>query len=353
MDARSQMGTTSQPTLYFANARAGLKRRFALTCVVPVLNEGPVVGEFLEMLHRYVRRFTPDVELIVVNDGSTDESPSEILRRADHLPLRYLELSRNFGKEYAIQAGLDAARGDCVVIIDADFQHPIELIGPMIERWQRGVDMVYAVKADRCGEPLWRRALSALFYRMLSVESGVKIPPDAGDFRLLDRKIVEVLRVLPERTRFMKGLYAWVGFKSEAIRFHPAPRRGGVTKYSGPRLARLAVAGLTAFSSLPLRLVSLMGLVMSLGAFAMGGWIVFEKLFLHQSIPGFATVAASVSFLSGIQLLGLGIVGEYVGRVFDEVKRRPSYVVARTLDTTNLARSAAVAAMPAEERNRA
>lgn len=346
------MEKTNQPTLYFANTsvRAGRQRRFLLSCVVPVFNEGPVVGEFLEMLHRCVRQFTPDVELIVVDDGSTDTSSGEILHRADHLPLRYFELSRNFGKEYAIQAGLDVARGDCVLIIDADFQHPLELIGPMIERWQRGIDMVYAVKADRRGEPLWRRAMSALFYRMISLETGLKIPPDAGDFRLLDRKIVEVLRALPERTRFMKGLYAWVGFKSEAIPFHPAPRRGGVTKFSGLRLARLATAGLTAFSSLPLRFVSLAGLMMSVCAVGMSCWIVFEKLFLHQSIPGFATVAASVSFLSGIQLLALGIVGEYVGRIFDEVKRRPPYVVARTLDTTNLSRSAAMAA---EERSRA
>jgi glycosyltransferase involved in cell wall biosynthesis len=347
------MGTLTQPMLYVANARPESKRRFELTCVVPVYNEGPVVREFLEMLHRHARGFTPDVELIVVNDGSTDESCSEILRCADHLPMRYLELSRNFGKEHAIQAGIDAASGDCVVIIDADFQHPIELIGPMIERWQRGVDMVYAVKAHRRGEPLWRRALGALFYRMLSVETGAKIPPDAGDFRLLDRKIADVLRALPERTRFMKGLYAWVGFKSEAIPFHPAPRRGGVTKYSGPRLTRLALSGITAFSSLPLRLVSVAGLAISVCAFGMGCWIVLEKMLLHQSIPGFATVAASVSFLSGIQLLALGIVGEYVGRVFDEVKHRPPYVVARTLDTTPLARPAARAAMASEERNRA
>ena len=312
-----------------------------------------MVGEFLQALHRHILQFTPDAELIVINDGSTDESSSEILRCADDLPIHYIELSRNFWKEHAIQAGLDAAQGDCVVIIDADFQHPLELIGPMVERWRCGVDMVYAVKADRHSEPLWRRALGRLFYLLLASETGVEIPPNAGDFRLLDRKIITVLRALPERARFMKGLYAWAGFRSEAISFLPPARQAGVTKFSGLRLARLAVTGLTAFSWLPLRLVSFAGMIISLCAIGLGCWIVFERLVLHQSIPGFATVAASVCLLSGIQLLALGIVGEYVGRIFDEVKGRPSYVVASELDTTQRGQSFRSVVVPAADRSRA
>jgi hypothetical protein len=179
-----------------------------------------------------------------------------------------------------------------------------------------------------------------MFYRVLSMEAGAAVPRDAGDFRLLDRRVVTVLRALPERTRFMKGLYAWVGFSSKAIYFVPEARRGGRSKYSGSKLARLAMNGLMAFSSLPLRVVSVAGLVISLGATAFGGWIVFERIFLRQPIPGFATVAASVALLSGIQLLALGIVGQYVGCIFDEVKGRPRYITARTIDTAERVRGA-------------
>ncbi len=334
-------------------ARARSARGFRLSCVVPLYNEVGVVGDFLEALHAYVREITPNIELVVVNDGSSDGSAAEVLARAGHLPLHYIELSRNFGKEHAIQAGLDAASGDCVVVIDADFQHPIRLIGAMVDRWIHGIDMVYAVKADRRGEGWVRRALGALFYRVLSLEAGATIPRNAGDFRLIDSRVVNVLRALPERTRFMKGLYAWVGFSSEAIPFVPAQRRGGETKFSGRKLARLAITGLMAFSSLPLRAVSVAGLLISLGAFAFGGWILFQKLFLQQPIPGFATVAASVTLLSGIQLLALGIVGQYVGCIFDEVKGRPSYIAARTIDTAQRTRPASVSNLPADERNRA
>ncbi len=326
-------------------ARARPARGFRLSCVVPVYNEAGVVGAFLDALHVFARELTPNLELVVVNDGSSDGSGAEILARASRLPLRYIELSRNFGKENAIQAGLDSASGDCVVIIDADFQHPIGLIRTMVEWWSRGIDMVYATKADRRGEGWLRRALSALFYRVLSMEAGAAVPRNAGDFRLMDRRVVAVLRALPERTRFMKGLYAWVGFSSKAIYFVPEARRGGKSKYPGGKLARLALNGLVAFSSLPLRAVSVAGLVISLGATAFGGWIIIEKVFLQQPIPGFATVAASVTLLAGIQLLALGIVGHYVGCIFDEVKGRPPYITARTVDSSERVRAA--------ERNRA
>jgi glycosyltransferase involved in cell wall biosynthesis len=316
-----------------------------------VYNEVAVVGAFLDALHAAVREITPSVELIVVNDGSTDGSDDEILERAGKLPLRYLELSRNFGKEHAIQAGLDVACGDCVVIIDADFQHPIGLIRTMVERWARGVDMVFAVKADRRGEGWIRGMLGALYYRLLSMEAGASIPRNAGDFRLIDSRVVAVLRALPERTRFMKGLYAWVGFHTEAIDFIPEPRRGGESKYSARRLARLAFTGLLAFSSLPLRAVSVAGMLISFGAVAFGCWIVFEKLFLQQEIPGFATVAASVALLSGIQLLALGVVARYIGCIFDEVKGRPPYITARIVDTSKRAPPASVSSLPADERN--
>jgi len=340
-----------QTIIDIARARTG--RGFRLSCVIPAYNEAGVVGPFLEALHAHVRGITSHVELVVVNDGSSDGTAAEILVRAGHLPLHYIELSRNFGKEHAIQAGLDVASGDCVAIIDADFQHPIHLISTMVERWARGIDMVYAVKVDRRREGWLRRTLGALFYRVLSMEAGVSIPRNAGDFRLIDSRVVAVLRALPERTRFMKGLYAWVGFSSEAIPFQPEERRGGESKYSARKLARLAVTGLMAFSSLPLRAVSVAGLVISLGSLVFGCWIVFQKVFLQQPIPGFATVAASVTFLSGIQLLALGVVAQYVGCIFDEVKGRPSYVAARTIDTSQRSRPASVSNLSADERSRA
>jgi glycosyltransferase involved in cell wall biosynthesis len=333
-------------------ARSRPVRGFRLSCVVPVYNEVEVVGAFLDALHATVREITASVELVVVNDGSSDGSAGEILARAGTLPLHYIELSRNFGKEHAIQAGLDAATGDCVVIIDADFQHPIGLIRGMVDCWLRGIDMVYAVKSNRRGEGWLRRALGAAFYRLLSMEAGAAIPRNAGDFRLIDSRVVSVLRALPERTRFMKGLYAWVGFSSMAVSFVPEPRRGGESKYSTRRLARLAFTGLLSFSSLPLRAVSIAGLLISMGALAFGCWIVFEKVFLQQQIPGFATVAASVLLLSGIQLLALGIVGQYVGAIFDEVKGRPPYVTSRSVDTSR-GRTGSVSSLSADERNRA
>jgi polyisoprenyl-phosphate glycosyltransferase len=320
-------------------ARPDAAADFSLSCVVPVFNEAPGIARFLEHLHHCVMHIAQHVELVLVNDGSTDDSAAEILRCADGLPVHYLELSRNFGKEHAIQAGLDVAAGDCVVILDGDFQHPAELIAGMVQRWRAGIDMVYAVRSDRAGERRLKQLGSSVLYRLLALQSSVRIPANAGDFRLLDRKVVLALRALPERTRFMKGLYAWCGFKSEAIEFTPAPRRAGQSKYGALQLTNLAVTGITSFSTTPLRFVSLAGLTIAVGATLCGSWIVFEKLFMKQPIAGFATLAASILFLSGVQLLALGIVGEYVGRIFEEVKQRPLYVLTRTLNRSVVADS--------------
>jgi len=319
---------------------------FSLSCVVPVFNEAAGIVRFMEHLHRCVAALTTEVELVVVNDGSTDDSGARILQCADRLRVHYIELSRNFGKEFAIQAGLDVAEGDCVVIIDADFQHPAELIGVMVDRWQAGADMVYAVRNDRHQEPWAKRLARRGMSRLFSLQSKIQLPAGAGDFRLLDRKVVMTLRALPERTRFMKGLYAWSGFNAQAIEYQPQPRQDGQSKYGTLRLASLAATGITAFSTVPLRMVSVLGLLIAFGAVLLGFWIVFEKLFLHQPIAGFATLATSILLLSGVQLLALGVVGEYVGRIFDEVKRRPLYIVARA------ANRGAVRRRSIRERNR-
>ena len=319
-----------------------LRRQFSLSCVVPVYNEGELIAEFLQCLYKTIGALSSNVEVIVVNDGSSDNSAAEIARVAGWLPLHYIELSRNFGKELALQAGLDAANTDCVVILDADFQHPMTAIPEMVKRWQAGADMVYTTKANRDTESWLTKLGSALFYRLMTSSTGVRIPKDAGDFRLLDRKVVETLRAMPERNRFMKGMYAWVGFKSEAIEIQTELRPAGKSKFGALKLANLAMTGVTAFSNVPLRLVTGAGMVISLLSVLMGMWIVFERLFLHQIIPGFATLAGAIFFFAGIQLVALGIVGEYVGRIFDEVKQRPLYLIADRIKSSPLSLRAAV-----------
>lgn len=305
---------------------------FKLSCVVPVYNESAGISAFLRALEAAVTPLTTDIELVIINDGSNDDSGARIRQLQLGSRLRYVELSRNFGKEIAIQAGLDAAAGDCVVILDADFQHPVEMIAAMVARWRAGVQMVYAVKRNRIGEGRLKRMAVAGFYRLLSSEQrNPPLPRDAGDFRLMDRKVVNALRALPERDRFMKGLYAWVGFKSEAIEFTPGVRASGDSKFRPLQLLSLATTGITSFSNLPLRWVAAAGVLISAGAMVMAGWLVTEKVFFGQPIQGFATVSASIFFFSGVQLLALGIVGEYVGRIFNEVKQRPRYLVAEDL----------------------
>ena len=319
-----------------------MRSRFALSCIVPVFNEGAHVAQFLESMHRKAATLTSELEIIVVNDGSMDNSAAEIARVAERLPIHYLELSRNFGKEIALQAGLDAVQGDCAIILDADFQHPLEAIDLMIDRWRGGADMVYAVKANRKSEGGLHRLAAILFYRLMIPTGATQIPTNAGDFRLLDRKIVDALRAMPERNRFMKGMYAWVGFRSEAIEIEVDPRSSGRSKYTPLKLLGLAVTGITAFSNRPLRIVTGAGLTISVASFCMGTWIVFERLFLNQPIPGFATLAAAIFFLAGIQLVAIGIVGEYVARIFEEVKQRPQYIVAHEIDRSPLAKSRVV-----------
>ena len=308
-----------------------LRDRFTLTCVVPVCNEEGHIGRFLAALHRSMSEIASRTEIVVIDDGSTDCSREEILKTAGALPIHYIAFSRNFGKEFAIQAGLDAALGDCVIIIDADFQHPLTALPEMVRRWKSGADMVYAVPADRGHDSAVKRLACRAYYRWFMPRKPVHIPTGAGDFRLLDRKIVEALRALPERNRYMKGLYAWVGFKAEPMEISIEGRASGQTKFGTLRLAGLALTGITAFTTAPLRAVTVAGFVVAALAALMGCWILGEKVLLGQRLPGFTTLATSILFLSGVQLLALGIVGEYVGRIFHEVKGRPPYVVANVV----------------------
>ncbi len=298
-----------------------------ISCVVPAYNEAANIEPLLLALTRQLRALVPQWEILVVDDGSRDASPAVLSRWASVPGVRWLRLSRNFGKEAALTAGIDHAVGDVVVLMDADLQHPPEMIAPMLEAWRAGADMVCAARRSRDDEGWAKRAGTWLFYRLINRPGAVEIPVDAGDFRLLDRRVVEALRALPERNRFMKGLYAWVGFRTEVLPYTPLPRHSGKSSFSLRRLAALAFTGITAFTNAPLRVWSGVGAVVALGALGFGLWIVAEHFIIGHDVPGWATLVAGLMFSAGIQLLSVGILGEYVGRIFDEVKQRPVYIV--------------------------
>lgn len=300
-----------------------------MSVVLPAYNESPNLATLLPALAEQLNGLADQLELLVVDDGSSDDT-ALLVHGLIHqgLPLRLLRLSRNFGKEAALTAGLDAADGDVVITMDSDGQHPIATLLEMLPVWREGFDVVYAVQRGRReSQSVARRGYTRLFYWLMQRGSRFELPADAGDFRLLDRRVVLALRSLPERARYMKGLFAWVGFRAKAVEFVPELRAHGETTFGLSRLLSLALTGLTAFSKVPLRLVSMLGIAVSLGSLCFGLWIVFEKTLLGNPISGFATLAASITFLAGVQLLCLGIIAEYLGRVFDEVKHRPLYLV--------------------------
>lgn len=301
----------------------------SLDVVLPAYNEAAALPALLSMLAQVLAPLSQRWRLIVVDDGSVDATPAVIQQAiAKGLSVRYLRLSRNFGKEAALTAGLAVADADRVLLMDADGQHAPELIAQMDEAWQRGADMVCAVRANRDEESLLKRLGTRLFYAVVNASSQLRIPPDAGDFRLLDRRVAAALNALPERNRFMKGLYAWVGFRTEFLPYTPRAREGGRSSFSLRRLARLALTGVTAFSNLPLRIWSGLGALAALGGLGYGCWIVVDHMIFGDQVPGWATMVVGLMFFGGIQMLSIGIIGEYVGRIFDEVKQRPVYVVA-------------------------
>jgi glycosyltransferase involved in cell wall biosynthesis len=306
----------------------------SISCVIPAYNEAPNLPRLLPALIEQLRAVTDRWEIIVVDDGSRDGTLAALAPWLDGSGVICLALSRNFGKEAALGAGLDHARGDVVVTLDADLQHPVELLAPMLASWREGVDMVYAVRSDRSEESVFKRLGARVFYSLLKFGSDIDIPPHAGDFRLMDRCVVDALCALPERTRFMKGLYAWVGYRSRAIEFTPPPRFAGRSGFGLRALVSLAASGITAFSNLPLRLASLLGSTLAVFAIGYGLWVVIDYFLNGSGVAGWTTIVVGLMFFSGVQLLFIGILGEYLGRVYEEVKLRPRYVVARRLGGT-------------------
>jgi len=302
-----------------------------LSCVVPAYNEADNIHLLLTALSETVSALVPAWEIIVVDDGSRDGTALAVLPWLDRPGVRYLRLSRNFGKEAALTAGIDHAQGEVVVLIDADLQHPPAMIAQMLDAWRQGADMVCTARASRRDES-WRKRLGTwAFYWLVNSGSSTPIPPDVGDFRLMDRRVVDALKSLPERNRFMKGLYAWVGFDTVVLPYTPAPRHAGQTTFSIKGLSRLAFTGVTAFTNAPLRLWSAIGAFIALAALFFAGWIVVEHFIKGHDVPGWATLVTGLAFSTGVQLLSVGILGEYIGRIFNEVKQRPVYIVGQAL----------------------
>lgn len=304
------------------------KTRPLLSIVVPVYNEQEVLPEFQKRLSKVLDDLQASTEIIYVNDGSRDKSLLLLhqLRNTDER-VAVVNLSRNFGKEIALTAGLDHSRGKAVIVIDADLQDPPELIPELIARWRDGFDVVYATRITRDGETLAKRFTALCFYRIMKAMSQVEIPVNTGDFRLLSRRAVDSLCQLREQHRFMKGLFAWIGYPQTSVPYNRDPRFAGKTKWNYWKLWNFALEGITSFSTAPLKVASYFGLATAASAFAYAIWIIYKTIRFGDPVAGYPSLVVIVLFLGGIQLTTLGIIGEYLSRMFNEVKQRPLYIV--------------------------
>ncbi|MBP2232815.1 glycosyltransferase involved in cell wall biosynthesis [Azospirillum agricola] len=311
-----------------AAQRVNRPHRTRLSVVIPFFNEGANIAALFDRLTPALDGLNVDWEVVCVNDGSRDDTLDRLLDAHDRdSRIKVVDLSRNFGKELALSAGLARTTGDAVVPMDADLQHPPELLPAFLEKWREGYDVVVAVRHARVGQSLKHRLFARMFYWIFDHLSEIKLPREVGDFRLMDRKVVEVINRMPERTRFMKGIFAWVGFRQAAIPYEQGERAGGDTKWGFLKLLRLSLDGLTAFSTFPLRVWSLVGMALSGVAFVYILIRLVRTLFHGIDVPGYESLLVAVLFLGGIQLITLGIIGDYLGRVFAEVKGRPLFIV--------------------------
>jgi glycosyltransferase involved in cell wall biosynthesis len=302
--------------------------RQTLDIVVPAYNEGEGLRAFHARLAPVLDGLDMDCRVIYVDDGSGDDTWA-VMRSlaAGDGRVALLRLSRNFGKELAMTAGLDYADADAVVVIDADLQDPPEIIPQFVERWRQGYDVVYGTRAVRHGESWLKRATAAMFYRVIGRISSTPIPPDTGDFRLLGRRAHQALKGLRERHRFMKGLFAWVGYRQVSLVYHRDPRHAGASKFNYWKLWNFALEGITSFSAAPLKLAMYVGLVTALFAFGYGAWVVGKALLFGDPVRGYPSLMAVILFLGGVQLMAMGVIGEYLGRLFMEAKQRPLYLL--------------------------
>ncbi|SAK76474.1 glycosyl transferase family protein [Caballeronia temeraria] len=300
-----------------------------LSLVVPFYNEEETIDQFFPRVQMALEAIAAvDYEIVCVNDGSRDRTLLKLIECArGDARIHVVELSRNFGKEAALTAGLNEALGDVVIPFDADLQDPPEMIAEMVAKWQEGFDVVVARRADRASDTFMKRFSAAAFYRMHNMLSEVKIPENVGDFRLMSREVVDALKMLPESRRFMKGLFSWVGFRTATISYTRESRVAGKTKFSAWKLWNFALEGLTSFGTLPLRVWSYLGVVVALFSLVYASYLVIRTIVLGIDVPGYASIITAILFLGGVQLIGIGIVGEYVGRIYMESKHRPVYLV--------------------------
>lgn len=306
------------------------KTRKKVSLVAPFYNEEAGVKRFFERINMVFSsiRDRYDLEVICINDGSRDSTLDELISvRESNSYIRIVDFSRNFGKEAAITAGLDFSVGDVIVPIDSDLQHPPEVILEMLQKWEEGFEVVLARRVDRRTDHPVQKLAAKAFYEVSRKITHVEIPADVGDFRLMDRKVVEALKAMRESCRFMKGLFAWVGFRTTVVEYSVAPRGHGQSSFNLWRLWNFALDGITSFSTVPLRIWTYLGASISLIAFLYGFYLILKTWFLGADTPGYASIMVAVLFLSGIQLIGIGILGEYLGRIFSEVKMRPPYIV--------------------------
>ncbi len=323
LDKITQHTSESDPTL----SPRTFSESPSITCILPAYNEADNLQVIVPKLCEYLPKLSTRFEILVVDDGSRDATSAVAIDLGKQYPVTLIRLSRNFGKEAAMSAGLDHAKTDLVILMDSDLQHPIEMLGEFYQHWLEGYDMIYGIRSDRSDEHPIKRRLTRYFYHMLSQSADVEIQADAGDFRMLDAKVVRALCALPERKRMMKGLFAWVGFRSIGVPFKGGARHSGKTSFGMRRLISLAITGITAFSWVPLRMWMFVGAGFLLLSTTYAFIIVLRVLLWGGDVPGWPTLIAGIGFLGGVQLLSVGILGEYIGRIFYEVKSRPVYLI--------------------------
>jgi len=299
-----------------------------LSIVVPVFNEADNIRLLWQRGNAALKDLGIKYEWVFVNDGSTDQSLKRILEMAElHEHTRYIDFSRNFGHQIAVTAGLEHSKGESVVLIDGDLQDPPELIPELWHRYQEGYEVVFAQRVSRDGESFLKKATASVFYRIMKGITPFPIPIDTGDFRIMDRKVVNVLLAMPERHKFIRGQVAWAGFRQTSLPYTRKERNSGATSYSWGQMVRFALDGITAFSDIPLRLVSYIGFAVSLIAFLLGLYALYSRFIAQDYVPGWASLMITILFLGGVQMIGIGIIGEYISRIQSDVRKRPLYVI--------------------------
>lgn len=302
-----------------------------ISLVVPVFNEEETVNIFHQTVRQHPALQAFDIDILFINDGSTDRTSlmvEALIARDSKVGL--VNFSRNFGKESALFAGLEYATGDAVIPIDVDLQDPIDVIPQLIEKWSNGSDVVLAKRIDRSSDDFMKRKTAEMFYRLHNTISEPKIEKNVGDFRLMSRRVVDAIRAMPERKLFMKGILSWVGFSTQIVEYTRAPRVAGSSKFNGWKLWNLALEGITSFSTFPLRIWTYLGFLAATFSLLYAIWMVIDKILWGNSVPGYPSLMTAILFLGGVQLMGIGVLGEYIGRIYTESKNRPRYIVTCT-----------------------